>query len=195
MTIKELEKQIIQLPEQHEKALRKQTEAIVEVKRLEFEIEKLKKNLAREENNDNGSDEDTDEDLITLDTELEKLKLKLAESECKVELEVRISNGKVTESHVKALVTTDENVSQLRNELIEAKAKIKIRKAGIQRKRSELWEKRRQLKSNVEDDEIVGLKNKLRLAEEQNFFANDEVEVLKVKLDTFRLLVAISDSE
>ncbi len=192
MTVEELEEQIIQLPEQYEKALRMQTETIVEVRKLEFELEKLQKNLTKEEN-DNDSSEETDEELIKLDTNLEKLKLKLSESESNVELEARLSNGKVTESHVKSLVTIDQKVSQLRNELIEAKAKIKIRKAEVQRKRSELWEKRRQRRNDIENDELIELKNKLNLAKGQNFFANDEVETLKFKLDTFRLLVAVSE--
>ena len=193
MTTKELEEQLIQLPEQYEKALRRQTETIVETERLEFEIEKLKLALAREENSDNGLDEDTDEELIVLDTELEKLKQRLSEAECRVEIDIRTSHDKVTESYVKALVLTDSRISQLRNELVEAKARIKIRKAEIQRKRSELWEKRRQRKSNIEDEKIMKLKNQLRLAEEQNFYANDEVEVLKVKLDTLRLLTDICE--
>ena len=196
MTVKELEKQIVELPAKYENALRKQTETIIEVKRLEFEVEKLQRQLTKEEeNNGNDSSEETDENLINSDTNLEKLKLQLSESENKVKLQVRISNAKVTESHVKALVGTDGDVSQLRNELIEAKAKIKIRKAEIQSKRSELWEKRRQKRSNIENDNLLELKNKLRLAEEQNFFANDEVEVLKIQLDTYRLLVAISDTD
>jgi len=193
MTTKELEEQLIQLPKQYEKVLRKQTETTVEMERIKFEIEKLKINLAREENSENSLDEDTDEDLITLDTELEKLKLKLSEFECKVELDVRLSHEKVTESYVKALVSTDSNISQLRNELIESKAKIKVRKAELQRKRSEAWEKRRQNKSVLEDEKIMELKNQLRLAEEQNFYSDDEVNVLKIRLNTLQLLVDISE--
>jgi hypothetical protein len=192
MTTEELKRQLIQLPEQYEEALRKQTEKIVVVKRLEFEIEKLKGNPAKLVEN-NSLEEDADEDLIALDAELERLKLRLAESECKVELNIRVSNGKVTESHVKALVTTDENVSQLRKELIEAKTRIKIRKAELQRKRSELWEKKRHNNDVFDGQEGTELKNKLLLAEEESFFANDQVEVLKVKLDTLQLLTSLSE--
>jgi hypothetical protein len=157
MTLEELEQKIVELPLKYEKALRRQTETIVRVSESKFEIEKLQKQLAKEENSDNGLSEDSDEDLINLDTELEKLKLKLNEAESRVELDIRLANGKVTESHVKALVTVDQEVSDLRNKLIEAKAKIKVRKAEIQKNRSENWEKKKQRKSEVETEDLLEL--------------------------------------
>ena len=193
MKIEELEQKIIELPANYEKALRRQTESIVKVNELKFEIEKLQKSFVKEETTENDSSEDSDENLIALDTELEKLKLKLSESESKVELDVRLSNGKVTESHVKALVTTNQNVSDLRNRIIESKAKIKVRKAEIQRKRGELWEKRRQTRGNTDNNDLSELKSQLLEAEEKQMFVNDDVEVLDMQLNTFRMLVEISD--
>lgn len=195
MTEKEFEKKIADWLPKYEEALRRETNTAVNVNEITFEIEKLQKYLSKEENTGDDLSEDSDENLIELDTELEKLKLKLNETESRVELNVRLSGEKVTESYVKALVAIDEDVSDLRNKFIEAKAKIKIRKAEIQRTRSELWEKRRQRKSENENDELLELKNKLCLANNEQMFANDEVNVLKMQFESFRLLADILENE
>jgi hypothetical protein len=191
MTVEKFEKEVIELLSKYKDALQRETNATVKVNKIVFEIEKFQKYAVKEETGDNDSSEESDENLIDFDTELEKLKLKLNEAESRVELDVRLSNGKVTESHVKALVTIDQEVSDLRNKLIEARAKIKIRKSEIQRNRSELWEKRRQRKSDVDSDELLELKDKLRLAKDEQMFANDEVDFLKMQFDAFRLLAEV----
>lgn len=195
MTEKEFEKKIIELISKYEESLRRETNAAVKVNEITFEIEKLQKHLSKEEITSDDLGEDSDENLIELDKELEKLKLKLNETESRVELNIRLSGEKVTEGYVKALVTIDEEVSDLRNKLIEAKAKIKVRKAEIQRNRSELWEKRRQRKSDIESDELSELKDKFRQVKDEQMFANDEVDVLKMQFESFRLLAEILEAE
>jgi chromosome segregation ATPase len=195
MTEKEFEKEIAELLSKYKETLHRETNAAVKVNELTFEIEKLQKHLSKEENNSSDLSEETDENLIEFDKEFEKLKLKLNETESRVELDVRVSGEKVTESYVKALVTIDQQVSELRNNLIEAKAKIKIRKAEIQRLRSENWEKRRQRHSEIESDDLNELKDKLRQAKDEQMFANDEGSILKMRFESFRLLADILETE
>lgn len=195
MEVKELKNQILLLPDLYAKAVENQTQAFLEVQRLEHEVAKLENHLSREENNEINISDDTDIELINLELELERLKLNLAKAENSVELEVRVSNAKVTESHVKAFVGTDSEVSRLRNEIVESKARIKIRKADIQRKRNEIWEKRRVKRQKVDSEDIDILKDLLLLAKKQLTIFNDEVDVLKIKLETLTLLAGLVEFE
>lgn len=200
--ITELKEELSLLPNQYKQALETQTQTILEAEKLKREISKLKENLLSK----NGTDEtelvdETDDNIefISLETNLEKLKLKLAQTEDGVELNVRKTSEKVTESYVKALVGTDEKVCQLREQLIDTKATLKVKQSELRRERSERYEKQKltrpKMNAKPESEELDDLEIQLISAESQQFTANDEVEVIKFKLETFRLLVGLESLE
>lgn len=200
-TIEELKEEISSLPEQYKKALEKQTQKILEVEKLERDISKLKRTLSLENETETNEDfDDTDDiELIDLETSLEKLKLKLAQTEYQVELNARKTTEKVTESHVKALIGTNEEVYKLKEQFIDEQAKLKTKKAELKRQSKERWEKerlsRRHTKNTPDSDELDNLETQLFITKLEQFSANDGVEVLKIKLETYRLLVGVESLE
>jgi hypothetical protein len=199
-TIQELKEEISLLPSQYKQALEIQTKAILEVDRLNQEIEKLRKTLSSENEAEPESIDDNDDDeLINLKRDLDKLKLNLTNTEYKVELESRKENGKATESHIKALIGSDEQVYKLREQVIDEQAKIKTRESELKRQRQDRREKERmsfrQSRVIPEPQELEDLKIKLFAAKSEQYLANDEVEALKVKLETYRLLVGLESLE
>ncbi len=202
MTTSELKEQIASFTAEYKTALERQTQAVLEYEKLEHDLKKLQNELQlSNENEEANSDESEVEnaEIIDLEAKLEKLKLELLYAESEVELEVRRTHARATESHIKALVGTDVNVHKLRNRIIDGKAYIKTKKAEINRERKENWEKQRQkrmqAKRQPESDELTALQEKLDLAERESISANDEVEVLKTKLETLKLLVALVKAE
>jgi chromosome segregation ATPase len=200
-TIAELKEEIGLLPVHYKQALEKQTQTILEVNRLEQEIAKLRKTLTSENKTDEAEfiDENDDTELINLKRDLEKLKLNLTRTEYSVELNSRKENPKATESHVKALIGIDEEVYNLRERFIEEQAKIKTRESELRRQRQERREKDRltyrHSRDIPENQELENLETKLFTAKSEQYSANDEVEVLKVKLETYRLLVGLESLE
>lgn len=202
MTISELKEQIISFTAEYKDALERQTEAILAHEKLEDSLKKLQNELAlANEDKESNSEESEDENLeiIDLEAKLEKLKLELLYAESEVELEVRRTHARATESNVRALVGIDENVHRLRNRIIDGKAYIKTKKAEISRERKENWEKQKQKRTQIkiqpESEELTVLKEKIALAERESLSANDEVEVLKTKLETLKLLTSLMKSE
>ncbi|HEX8197703.1 MAG TPA: hypothetical protein VF571_16040 [Pyrinomonadaceae bacterium] len=202
MTILELKEQITSFTAEYKSALERQTQAVLEYERLEDNLKKLQNeiSLANEaEESNSGESEDENAEIIDLEAKLEKLKLELLYAESEVELEVRRTHTKLTESHIKALVGTDVNVHQLRNRIIDSKAYIKTKKAEINRERKENWEKQRQKRTQTklqpESEELIALQEKLSSAGRESLLASDEVEVLKTKLETLKLLVSLVKSE
>jgi hypothetical protein len=200
--ITELKEELSVLPNQYKQALETQTQTILKVEKLKREISKLKETLSSENETDETEliDETDDNiEVINLETNLEKLKLKLAQTEDGVELNVRKTSEKVTESYVKALVGTDEKVCQLKEQLIDAKATLKVKQSELQRERRERYEKQKltrpKMNAKPESEELDDLEIQLILAEGQQFTANDEVEVIKFNLETFRLLVGLETLE
>lgn len=188
-TVEELKREIALLPEQYTKALNRQTQTLLEFEKIKKQIEVVEQGMSLEDNDTKTSLFSDDEtEVIKLEAESEKLKLKLDYIESSIEIEIRKSNGKITESYVNALVGNDEKVYQLRNELIESRTNVKIKKAELQRERKE---NRNQVKEQPVNNKLNRLEEKLLEAKEQKFSADDEVEILKVKLETFRLLVGI----
>ena len=200
-TINELKEEISLLPIQYKQAVEKQTRTILEVDRLKQEIEKLKKTLFSENEADETEiiDDTDDTELINLKRDLDKLKLNLTRTECNVELNARKENLKATESHVKALINADEDVYKLREQFIDEQAKIKTRESELKRQRQERREKERvsyrQSRAIPKSQELEDLETKLFTAISEQYSANDEVEVLKVKLETYRLLVGLESFE
>jgi chromosome segregation ATPase len=198
MTISELKEQLISFTAEYKAALEKQTQAVLNYEKLETGLKKLQNELAlanEVEEANSGEIEDENSEIIDLEAKLEKLKLELLYAESEVELEVRRTHARATESHIKALVGTDANVHRLRNRIIDGKAYIKTKKAELSRERRENWEKQKQKRTQAkiqpESEELTALQEKLFLAERESLLANDEVEILKTKLETLKLLVSL----
>jgi chromosome segregation ATPase len=201
MTIAELKEQIASFTTEYKQALEKQTQAVLECARLENEIEKLKTELSINEAEHVVSNENADEnsEIINLESKLEKLKLELALAESQVELEARRIHQRATESHIKSIVATDENVCRLRNRIVDGKAYIKTKKAETQREHKERLEKERQnrlqIKRQQTNEELAVLQERLFSAKREKLLAGDEVEVLRKKLETLKLLVTLVNVE
>jgi chromosome segregation ATPase len=198
MSLEQLKEQIIALPEQLREALMQHVDAQLEVSRLEGQIEKLKAQLeGQEEEADDDSNEDEDVGLIKLETKIDKLKVKLDEAEYKAELEFRRENPKTTEGHVKAAVGDNQEVNRLRLEIIDAKEEARIKKVTLQRERRAAWEDRVQARRAArnriepESDELNALQESLERASSKAMMAEAEVEALRAKLDTYKLLVML----
>lgn len=197
--IEELKEELASLPNQYKIALEKQTQQILETERLEREIVKLKKTLSSENDTDDNEWIDGETILLDLETNLEKLKLKLSHTEYSVELNSRKTGEKVTESTVKALVGTDEQIYKLREQLIDEQANLKTKKSELNRQRQERKEKERishrQKRSTPESQELDDLENQLSIVRNDLLSANDEVEELKFRLETYKLLVSLESLE
>lgn len=201
MTIEELKDQISSFTTQFQTALEKQTQAILECRRIESELEKLQNELSRREeitaNSTEGDDEDRE--IIELEAKFERLKLELILAESEAEIESRRTHARATEGHIRSLVAVDENVVRLRNRLVDGKAYIKTKKAELQRERKARWEQERQNRLNGKrqpaGDALDVVQQRLCSAKRDELFADDEVEVLRKKLETLGLLVALVDVE
>jgi chromosome segregation ATPase len=199
ISLEQLKEQINALPEQLKDALIKQVNARLEVLRLEGQVDKLKSQLEEqhEDEETDDSSEDDDVGLIKLETKLEKLKVKLCEAEDKVELEFRRENPKTTEGYVKATVGNDKEVNRLKLEIIDIKEEARIKKVTLQRERKAARENRMQAllaarnKIEPESEELNALQDSLDEASSKAMMAEVEVETLKAKLDTYKLLVQL----
>lgn len=201
-TISQLKEEIGMLPPQYEKALENQTVTTLNLEKLEQGLEKLEKELSVSkavDETDLDDNYESDIEFIDLETQQDKLKLKLSETEEKTEIEIRISHEKITENYVRALVGQNEEVSRLRNEMIDLKSSVKIKKVKQERERQERWEKQKQNKvqSEIEEEnhELDNLRTQVLLATEKSLAADDEAEVIRMKIETFKLLVKLESIE
>lgn len=196
MEIGELRNQIISFTTEYEDALKKQTQSILELERLEDEIKKSENEILSTNETEEDSNEDETAEFIELEAKFEKLKLELAYVESEVELELRHIHPRATESKIKSLVSVDKNVHKLRNRIIDGKAYIKTKKTEIERERKEKWEKEKQKKSQSEsepdNDKVNKLKENMASVRQETLQADDKVEVLRKKLETLKLLVALA---
>jgi hypothetical protein len=203
MPFEELKEQIAILPNQVHEALERKVHVQMEASRLEDEIEKLEEQLKEEQEAESEEDEEENEDgdenieLINLEAELERLKVRLCEAEDRVELEFRRQTPKATDSYVKAAVGNDPEVNRLKLKIVDIKEESRIKKVTLQRERRAAWEARTQARSALRDrdepnsEELVALKGQHLGALHEAMLAEVEVETLKAKLDSFKLLVQL----
>lgn len=196
MTTTELKEELISFTAEYRSALERQTQIVLEHEKLQRELERFQHELLMTQDEETSSGESESSEIIDLEAKLEKLKLELAHAESEVELDVRRDHARATESHIKALVGIDEKVHRLRNRVIDGKAYIKTKKAEIERERRESWEKQKRLQAKLqpENEELFALQEKLASARRENLLADVEVEVLRKKLETLKLLVALTDA-
>ncbi len=199
MTPQELKQQIEKFPSEYIEALKEQTQAILFYEELERELSYVekKRSLELEEVHEAIYDEDSDIELIKLEAVLEQLKLKASEIEFKAEVEFRKSHDKTTESHVKAEISQNTQVAQVRRELIDAKAGLRLKKAEHLRERSERRDRERQkrfeARIEIENDEIKELQARLASARQRYLMANDQVEFLRKQLAVFEMLMEFDE--
>lgn len=197
-TIQELKEEVLDFPEQYKAVLEKRTQAILESERLKREISNLKEQLSSETDSIEDSD-DEDVSLLELETGLAKLKLELNFTESSVELSARRAGEKVTESTIKAMVATDDQVLRLKHRLIDDEANYKTRRSESNRLRQEqrIRERssRRQIDSGSDNPEINALESQLVEAQKSILLADDETDVLRARLDAFRLVVGLENLE
>lgn len=204
MTIEELKEQLTVLPEQLKQALSREAAARFKGDRLEDSIEKLKENLKNQvdENVEGEPEEEIEDDdieLIKHESEYDRLKAKLDAAQDKAEIEFRRDNPKATNEHVKAAVGNNTDVGRLRLELIDAKEECKIKKIALQRARRQANEERliarrdswRRREPEPESEELVRLEDEKAQALREAAEAEVEVEVIRAKLDTFKLLIQL----
>lgn len=204
MTIDELKEQLTVLPEQLKQALSREAAARFKADRIEDLIDKLKEKLKKqnEENDEDEPEEESEDDdieLIKLESEHDRLKAKLDAAQDKAEIDFRRDNPKATNEHVKAAVGNNTEVSRLRLELIDAKEECKIKKITLQRARRQANEARliarrdswRRREPEPESEELERLEDEQMQALREAAEAEVEVEVIRAKLDTFKLLIQI----
>jgi hypothetical protein len=206
MTIEELKEQLALLPDQFRQALARETEATFKANRLETSVEKLRERLKsqnKEEDEDEPEEdgEGDDVELIKLESAQDRLKVKLQGEEYKAEMAFRRDFPKATNEHVKAAVGNTPEVERLRLKLIDAKEECKLKEITLQRARREaanaraearreLWVRRRD-RPEPESKELDKLEEEYAEALRMMMEAKDEVEILRAKLDTFKVLVQL----
>jgi hypothetical protein len=207
MTIEDLKEQLTLLPDQLKHALAREAEARFKADRLEESVLKLRERLKSQEaekDDDGEPDEDSEDDdieLIKIESDRDRLKAKLVAAEDKAEIAFRRENPKATNEHVKAAVGNDEDVARLRLELIDANEKCKIKKLTLQRARREamnarlearreLWRRGRN-QPEPESKELDRLEEEHVEALKEVMEAEVEVEAIRAKLDTFKLLIQL----
>jgi len=207
MTIDELKEQLILLPDQLRQALARDAEVRFKAERLVESVEKLReklKNQEAENDDEEESDDDSEDDdieLIKIESNRDRLKAKLAAAEDKAEIAFRRENQKATNEHVKAAVGNDEDVARLRLELIDANEECKIKKLTLQRARREAMNARLEARREAwrrgrnspepESEELDKLEEEHTEALRKVMEAEIEVEALRAKLDTFKILVQL----
>jgi hypothetical protein len=197
MTIDELKEQLNLLPEQLRQALSREAAARFKADDLEDSIDKLKEKLKdQNEENDEGEPEEESEDndieLIKLESEYDRLKAKLDAAQDKAEIEFRRDNPKATNGN-------NTDVSRLRLELIDAKEECKIKKITLQRARRQANEERliarrgswRRREPEPESAELERLEIERAQALRDAADADVEVEMIRARLDTFKLLIQL----
>lgn len=138
--------------------------------------------------------------------EVERIKLRLAEAENTAEVAFRERVVKPTDTYVRAAVGADPRVVELRTALAEAKARLqreeltlryqddqRREQARAQRDRDRASYRRRG--AETENDKVTALRTKLFQAQEQLDRAEATVEVAHVMVDTYRMLLTLSDLE
>lgn len=198
-SLDELKTQIELLPQQLRDALERKARANLGVTRLEEEVDKLKAQIKADDEEEEPEDEDEDNnvELIKLEAKQERLKVKLGEAEDKAELQFRRETPKATDSYVKAAVGNDSQVNRLRLEIIDVKEEARIKKITIQRERRATWEARVHTrrasmhKAEPESKELNSLQEQLYNALEEMMLADAEVESLRAKLDSYKMLVQL----
>jgi hypothetical protein len=204
MTIEEIKEHLTLLPEQLRQALSREVAARFKADRLEDSIDKLKEKLkTQNEENDEGEPEEESEDddieLIKLESEHDQLKAKLDAAQDKAEIEFMRDNPKATNEHVKAAVGNNTEVGRLRLELIDAKEECKTKKITLQRARRQANEERliarrgswRRREPEPESAELERLEIERAQALRDAADADVEVEMIRARLDTFKLLIQL----
>lgn len=191
-TVKDLKEETILLIDELKIALKNETELTIKKMQLEREIQRLRKTSSDQpETPSIEIEEDDDAELIKMKTDLDLLKLKINQTESEVELDAR-SEGKPTESHVKAIINSNPEVYGLKEKLILETAKLKTKESDLKRARQEKREKERlaYVSSRVPQDspEVEKLENELFEVKNALMIANDEVEMVKFKYKTYDLL-------
>jgi chromosome segregation ATPase len=202
-SVDQLKEQIETLPATLRAALERQARARIAVAQLEAQIDKLEAKIAYESSERNGEDNDLEGELalLKLETTLERIKLRLAEAEDEAELEFRSSALKTTEGHVKAAVGTDQTVSRLRHELLDAKEAARARKITLQHERqiARIAEHGARFALRTadapENQELPALQDELASAQEEMLLADVEVDVAGATIDTYRMMVQVESLE
>ncbi len=208
LSIDELKEQIAVIPLELRKALEQQANQRLTVSDLQSQIEKIEAEIEKTNENDDGEYEDEiegfdlaeDLGLLKMESNIERLKLKLQEEEDRVEIAFRRGAGKATEALVRAAVGTNTKVIELRNSLLDAREALKEKRITLKNERMKANEAQLEEKYSTaeqvipEDDKLIELREKLARAEYNLLNADIEVEVVRAKIETFKMLVGLENS-
>jgi len=200
-TITELKEEISLLPDEYKQALGKQTHFYLETSRLEQEISKVEKSLLsdQEENVPEVFDEEEEDGtLLDLEAKYNQLKYDLTVTEYKVEIRVRDGEKKRNESPIKALIGTNDEVCRLKKQVLSDEATMKAKKSELRKLSRERREKRppyRRPRITPESQELDELQAKLFTATSEHTLASDEVDAIKFKFETYRVLYGLESLE
>lgn len=199
LSSEQLKEQITSLPNELHKALEQQAEARVAVSRLEAQITRLEAEVENADKQDDVPEYDELEDnleLLKMEFTVERLKLKVTEAEDKADIAFRKTTNKTTEALVKAAIGTDPMVIELRNKSLDAKEAVKERKITLQNEQMKAREAMFKARHPTppDNDKIFELQEKLSIAEEALSFVDIEVEVVRAKIKTFKMLVYLENS-
>jgi len=202
-----LKEQIASIPNELQKALEIQAKARMLVAHLEAQVSKLESEAERvsgQENEDDGvpgyDDLENNLELLRLESAVERLKLKVTQSEDRAEIEFRKSTEKTTDALAKAAVGTNPKVMELKNELLDAKDKFNERRITLRNEEVKAREARRESihstrkDTPAENGKLFELQEKLYAAENALILADNEVEVIQAKIETYKMLVKLEDS-
>jgi chromosome segregation ATPase len=200
----QLKEQITSIPSELQKALEQQAKARMAVAHLEAQISKLEVEIERagEEEDNDTPDYDGLEDnleLLRMESAVERLKLKVTEAEDKAEIAFRKTTEKITEALVKAALGTNPTVIELRNKLLDAKEAAKERKVTLQNERMKAREAKLEAMYSARKDtspeynKLFELQEKLSTAEDALTLADIEVEVVRAKIETYKMLVHLEN--
>lgn len=202
----QLKEQIAIVPIELRKALEQQAKARMTVASLQSQIDKIEAEIEKVSEEDEYGDEiegdDLEEDLalIKMESAIERLKLKLQEEEDKAEIAFRRSTEKTTEALVKAAVGTNPKVIELRSALLDAKEALKEKRLTLQNERIKAREAELEARYSApaqvipEDDKLVELREKFASAEYDLSLADIEVEVVRAKIETYKMLVGLEQN-
>lgn len=205
LSSEQLREKIASVTSDLQKALEQQAKARIAVAHLEAQISKLEAEIERLGNKEdvrNTPDYDGLEnslELLRMESAVERLKLQVTEAEDKAEIAFRKTSEKTTEALVKAALGTNPTVIELRNKLLEAKEAVKERKVTLQNERIKARETKLEAMYSVrkdippEDNKLFELQEKLLTAEDALILADIEVEVVRAKIETYKMLVHLEN--
>ncbi len=200
LSSEQLKEQITSLPNELHKALEQQAKARMAVARLESQISKLEAEVEKEDEQDENDDLEDNLELLKMESAVERLRLKVTEAEDKAEMAFRKTTEKTTEGLVKAAVGTNPTVIELRNKLLDAKEAAKERKITLHNERMKAREAKLEPMYTArqdtlpDNDKIFELQENLSTAEEALTLADIEVEVVRAKVETYKMLVHLENS-